>query len=86
VGEDGKISNFYWKYTIGTSYCSYEHKEALAITNNAFSISPDGQTIGGKFRSATSFFGTSPSSMRCGGRVFVSTGGPLKWWVRLSAK
>lgn len=81
VSADGKITNFYWKWTIGTSYCAYEQKEATAIENNAFSFSPDGQKIGGRFRSATSFFGTSPSSMQCGGMIAVSSGGPNTWWL-----
>lgn len=85
LSADGKITNFYWKWTIGNNYCAYEQKEAAAVENNAFSFSPDGQTIGGRFRSATSFFGTSPSSMRCGGMMAFSSGGPATWWVNWKA-
>jgi WD40 repeat protein len=81
LSADGKITNFYWKWTLGNSYCAYEQKAAAAVENNAFSFSPDGQKIGGKFRSATSFFGTSPDSMRCGSMVAFSSGGPATWWV-----
>ena len=82
INADGKLLNFKWKRTLGTSYCSYQHAEPIALKNNTFSFSPDGQTIKGKFRSPTSLFGTSPSTSRCGNMVFMSTGGALIWWVK----
>lgn len=80
VNSDGDIINFYWRWTIGTSYCTIDLDETLDVVDDTFSFGPDVQRIEGRFRSATSLFGKSDVS-QCGNMIFATTGGPPTWWV-----
>lgn len=85
VNESGEVANFYFKWTVGMSYCTFDlSKEVpLKVEENKFTFGTDDQRFEGRFRSATVLFGTSPSPLVCGNSIMTMSSGRPTWWIKL---